>query len=79
MGTNECEPQCNPMAITANELKHRLDSGGPIIVLDMGKKERYERKHIPGSANIVINTESKMNIIPRLPKYIEQLIPKLII
>ena len=38
MGTNEREPQGNPMAITANELKHRLDGGGPIIVLDMGKK-----------------------------------------
>ena len=57
--------------ITAEELKLKLDSSEPLIVLDVGITERYEKQHIPGSACAVCNEDSKRDIMPRLPRNIE--------
>jgi len=57
--------------ITADELRRRLDSGQPIMVLDIGEKGRYEKGHIPFSANARCSEETKKNIMPKLPKDME--------
>jgi glyoxylase-like metal-dependent hydrolase (beta-lactamase superfamily II)/rhodanese-related sulfurtransferase len=57
--------------ITAEELKSKLDSNEPLMVLDLGNMERYEKQHIPGSACAVCNEDSKRDIMPRLPRNIE--------
>ncbi|HET8858192.1 MAG TPA: rhodanese-like domain-containing protein [Nitrososphaeraceae archaeon] len=58
-------------SISAEELKSILDSKQPLMVFDIGEKQRYEKEHIPGSSYAICNEESKKNIMPRLPKDIE--------
>lgn len=59
------------MYITAEELKSKLESKAPLMVLDIGSSKRYEKQHIPGSAYAVCNEDSKKTIMPKLPKDIE--------
>ncbi len=58
-------------SIPAQELKEKLDSQQPIMVLDIGEQERYAKKHIPGSACAVCNETTKQTVMPKLPKDIE--------
>ena len=58
-------------SISAEELKSMLDSKQPLMVFDIGEKQRYEKEHIPGSSYAVCNEESKKNIMPKLPKDVE--------
>ncbi|MGE5633970.1 MAG: rhodanese-like domain-containing protein, partial [Deltaproteobacteria bacterium] len=58
-------------SISAEELKIKLDSKQPLMVFDIGEKQRYEKEHIPGSSYAVCNEESKKNIMPKLPKNVE--------
>ena len=58
-------------SISAEELKSILDNKQPLMVFDIGEKERYEKEHIPGSSYAVCNEESKKNIMPKLPKDVE--------
>jgi rhodanese-related sulfurtransferase len=64
----EYKPTIIQPFITAEQLKSRLVSNEPLMVLDIGNIERYEKQHIPGSACTVYNEESKRKIMPRLPK-----------
>ena len=47
------EPQQTEMAVvhesTAEEAKSRMDSGDPIVVLDVRTQEEYDQKHIDGA------------------------------
>ena len=61
-------------SISAEELKIKLDSKQPLMVFDIGEKQRYEKEHIPRSLYAVCNEESKKNIMPKLPKDIEILL-----
>ena len=58
-------------SISAKDLKSKLDSKRPLMLFDIGKRERYEKKHIPGSSYAVCNEESKKKIMPKLPKDVE--------
>jgi glyoxylase-like metal-dependent hydrolase (beta-lactamase superfamily II)/rhodanese-related sulfurtransferase len=58
-------------SISAQELKEKLDSQQPIMVLDIGEQERYAKRHIPGSACAVCNETTKETVMPKLPKDIE--------
>ncbi|RPJ28104.1 MAG: MBL fold metallo-hydrolase [Nitrosopumilales archaeon] len=59
------------LAISSDELKASLEAKDKPIVFDLGNMDRYEARHIPGSAYTVCNEDSKKNIMPRLPKDIE--------
>ncbi|HEY0580505.1 MAG TPA: rhodanese-like domain-containing protein, partial [Candidatus Nitrosocosmicus sp.] len=54
--------------VTADELKIRLDNKERLMLFDIRDSFDYEQKHIPGSAFVVCNEESKQKIIPLLPK-----------
>ena len=58
-------------SISAEDLKSKLDSKRPLMLFDIGERERYEKKHIPGSSYAVCNEESKKKIMPKLPKDVE--------
>ncbi|HSF01285.1 MAG TPA: rhodanese-like domain-containing protein [Nitrososphaeraceae archaeon] len=58
-------------SISAEDLKLKLDSKRPLMVFDIGEKQRYEKEHIPGSSYAICNEESKKNIMPKLPKDVE--------
>ncbi len=58
-------------SISAKDLKSKLDSKRPLMLFDIGERERYEKKHIPGSSYAVCNEESKKKIMPKLPKDVE--------
>jgi glyoxylase-like metal-dependent hydrolase (beta-lactamase superfamily II)/rhodanese-related sulfurtransferase len=58
-------------SISAKDLKSKIDSKRPLMLFDIGKRERYEKKHIPGSSYAVCNEESKKKIMPKLPKDVE--------
>lgn len=62
------------LVITAQELKSKLAGSEPLMVFDIGSRERYEEQHIPGSACAVCNDDTKKSIMPRLPKNIEVVI-----
>jgi glyoxylase-like metal-dependent hydrolase (beta-lactamase superfamily II)/rhodanese-related sulfurtransferase len=57
--------------MTPEELKSRLDGGQHIMVFDIGERDRFERRHITGSAYAVCDADAKKNIMPKLPKNIE--------
>ena len=40
----------NGLSVTAEELKSKLESNDPLMLFDIGKRQRYEEEHIPGSA-----------------------------
>jgi glyoxylase-like metal-dependent hydrolase (beta-lactamase superfamily II)/rhodanese-related sulfurtransferase len=58
-------------SISAKDLKSKIDSKRPLMVFDIGQRQRYKKEHIPGSLYVVCNEESKKNILPRLPKDVE--------
>ena len=64
-------PSETSFSISAEDLKSKLDSQRPLMLFDIGQRERYEKKHIPGSSYAVCNEESKKRIMPKLPKDVE--------
>jgi 3-mercaptopyruvate sulfurtransferase SseA len=63
-------PSETSFSISAQDLKSKLDIKRPLILFDLGQRERYENKHIPGSSYLVCNEELK-RIMPKLPKDVE--------
>ncbi len=59
------------LAINADELKMKLDREEPVMILDIGERERYERGHIAGSAYAVCSAETQKSVMPKLPRDIE--------
>jgi glyoxylase-like metal-dependent hydrolase (beta-lactamase superfamily II)/rhodanese-related sulfurtransferase len=59
--------------ITPEELKEKLykKSGKPIMIFDIGNKERYEKEHIPGSKFAVCDQQTINSLLPKLPKNID--------
>ena len=59
--------------ITSEELKEKLQdkSGKPIMIFDIGNKERYQKEHIPGSKFAVCDQQTINNLLPKLPKNID--------
>ena len=59
--------------ITPEELKEKLykKSGKPIMIFDIGNKERYQKEHIPGSKFAVCDQQTINNLLPKLPKNID--------
>ena len=58
-------------SISAEDLKSKLDSKRPLMLFDIGKKQRYDKEHIPRSLYAVCNEETKKKIMPKLPNDIE--------
>jgi glyoxylase-like metal-dependent hydrolase (beta-lactamase superfamily II)/rhodanese-related sulfurtransferase len=61
----------NSFKMTPEELKSKLDGGQHLMVFDIGEKDRFEQRHIPGSAYAVCDEAAKKNILPKLPKNVE--------
>jgi glyoxylase-like metal-dependent hydrolase (beta-lactamase superfamily II)/rhodanese-related sulfurtransferase len=63
----------SPLEITSEELKEKLHykSGKPIMIFDIGNKERYQREHIPGSKFAVCDQHTINNLLPKLPKDVD--------
>ena len=59
--------------ITSEELKEKLKdkSGKPIMIFDIGNKERYEKEHIPGSKFVVCDQQTINSLLPKLPKNLD--------
>ena len=59
--------------IRSEELKEKLQdkSGKPIMIFDIGNKERYQKEHIPGSKFAVCDQQTINNLLPKLPKNID--------
>jgi len=59
--------------ITSEELKEKLKdkSGKPIMIFDIGNKERYQKEHIPGSKFAVCDHKTINSLLPKLPKDID--------
>jgi rhodanese-related sulfurtransferase len=68
LNQNPSEPS---FSISAEDLKSKIDSQRPLMLFDIGQRERYEKKHIPGSSYAVCNEESKKRILPKLPRDVE--------
>ena len=56
--------------ITSEELKEKLKdkSGKPIMIFDIGNKERYQKEHIPGAKFVVCDQQTINSLLPKLPK-----------
>ena len=59
--------------ITSEELKEKLHkkTGKPIMIFDIGNKERYQQEHIPGSKFAVCDQQTMNSLLPKLPKNID--------
>ena len=57
--------------MTPEGLKSKLEGGQHLMVFDIGERDRFEQRHIPGSAYAVCDADAKKNIMPKLPKNIE--------
>jgi rhodanese-related sulfurtransferase len=64
--------QSQDLGISAEKLKIKLQNEKePMMVFDIGDKERYEREHIPGSKFAVCDEKTINNLLPTLPKDID--------
>ena len=50
------------LGIVSDELKSKLDGGQPLMVFDIGDKNRFDRQHIPGSAYAVCDAAAKKKL-----------------
>jgi rhodanese-related sulfurtransferase len=71
--TNEKNQSSSVLEITSEELQEKLHdkSGKPIMIFDIGNKQRYQDEHIAGSKFAVCNQQTINNLLPKLPKDIE--------
>ncbi len=51
--------------ITAKELKHRLDAGESIKLLNALEPNKFEAKHIPHSINLLLKEDIERNLDKR--------------
>ncbi|MGH9985295.1 MAG: rhodanese-like domain-containing protein, partial [Nitrososphaeraceae archaeon] len=60
------------LPISPKELKKRLDVKKPLIVFDIGSKDRYNRDHIPSSWFISHEHRNTVkNLLTKLPRDID--------
>lgn len=71
--TNEKNQSSSVLEITSGDLQEKLHdkSGKPIMIFDIGNKQRYQDEHIPGSKFAVCDQQTINNLLPKLPKDIE--------
>ena len=71
--TNEKNQSSSVLEITSEDLQEKLHdkSGKPIMVFDIGNKQRYQDEHIAGSKFAVCDQQTINNLLPKLPKDIE--------
>jgi len=71
--TNEKSQSSSVLEITSEDLQEKLHdkSGKPIMVFDIGNKQRYQDEHIPGSKFAVCDQQTINNLLPKLPKDVE--------
>jgi rhodanese-related sulfurtransferase len=71
--TNEKNQSSSVLEITSEELQEKLHdkSGKPIMIFDIGNKQRYQDEHIAGSKFAVCDQQTINNLLPKLPKDIE--------
>ena len=71
--TNEKNQSSSVLEITSEDLQEKLHdkSGKPIMIFDIGNKQRYQDEHIPGSKFAVCDQQTINNLLPKLPKDIE--------
>jgi rhodanese-related sulfurtransferase len=67
---NSTASEANPMKITAQEAKTRLDADKGIIILDVRTKEEFVEKHIPGALLLPVDTiaDKASTVIPEKTK-----------
>ena len=46
-------------------------SGKPIMIFDIGNKERYQKEHFPGSKFVICDQQTINSLLPKLPKNID--------
>src|ERR671912_61897 len=71
--TNEKNQSSSVLEITSEDLQEKLHdkSGKPIMIFDIGNKQRYQYEHIAGSKFAVCDQQTINNLLPKLPKDIE--------
>ncbi|HEX7259103.1 MAG TPA: rhodanese-like domain-containing protein [Nitrososphaeraceae archaeon] len=71
--TNEKNQSSSVLEITSEELQEKLHdkSVKPIMIFDIGNKQRYQDEHIAGSKFAVCDQQTINNLLPKLPKDIE--------
>ena len=71
--TNEKNQSSSVLEITSEDLQEKLHdkSGKPIMIFDIGNKQRYQDEHIAGSKFAVCDQQTINNLLPKLPKDIE--------
>ena len=71
--TNEKNQSSSVLEVTSEELQEKLHdkSGKPIMIFDIGNKQRYQDEHIAGSKFAVCDQQTINNLLPKLPKDIE--------
>lgn len=55
-GNDTPEPVTQNRVITAEEAKARIDSGDPVVIVDVRTPEEYAEKHIPGAILLPVET-----------------------
>jgi len=66
--TTQEQNQNQSLEILAEELRKKLQSTtDPILVFDIGDKDRFKREHIPGSKFTVFDEETVKTLLPQLP------------
>src|ERR687897_859323 len=71
--TNEKNQSSSVLEITSEDLQEKLHekSGKPIMIFDIGNKQRYQDEHIPGSKFVVCDQQTINNLLPKLPKNVD--------
>ena len=71
--TDEKNKSSSVLEITSEDLQEKLHdkSGKPIMIFDIGNKQRYQDEHIPGSKFAVCDQQTINNLLPKLPKNVD--------
>jgi rhodanese-related sulfurtransferase len=70
---NEKNQSSSILGITSEDLQEKIHdkSGKPLMIFDIGNKERYQDEHIPGSKFAVCDQQTINNLLPKLPKDVD--------
>ncbi len=71
--TDEKNKSFSVLEITSEDLQEKLHdkSVKPIMIFDIGNKQRYQDEHIPGSKFVVCDQQTINNLLPKLPKDVD--------
>jgi rhodanese-related sulfurtransferase len=71
--TDEKNQSSIHLEITSEELQEKIHGklGKPIMIFDIGNKDRYKYEHIPGSKFAVCDQQTINNLLPKLPKDVD--------